>query len=153
MSIVKSFSSLSVAELYKLKASIDSELKRRKIDKQHLDDPYLARAEIVGYDQGFITGYNWPNKWELDGKPGGPYVYGESGTRAKYPLYAQRSKKINENWRHGWEAGHQKKIREKRSRSIEQLRSFDNSDTDKELRWLNSNGPELKGHQDKNEKH
>lgn len=133
---------ISTEELKSLVTSIRDELRSRKVSEDHIHYPLLERAKEVGYQQGFTTGYYWPDKWEEHGNPGGPWVYTDICRTPKFPRWAKRSRVINEQWRLGWEDGHKKKLKEKQSRTIEDLRSFDNNDIDREMRWLNSSGPD-----------
>lgn len=56
----------------------------------------------AAYADGYQSGLNWPDKWESRGKPGGPWVYSDG----KHPAFSEQSRRENEAWKAGWDAGH-----------------------------------------------
>lgn len=55
------------------------------------------------YMEGFVRGLYWPDQWEGDGKPGGPFV-----------MPNEQSRKENEAWCKGWNYGHHCKLTDKK---------------------------------------
>jgi hypothetical protein len=70
---------------------------------------------IEQYINGYETGLNWPDKWESNKNPGGPWVYGYDKWDIKhYPEYVAKAKQSSEEnrvWKIGWKQGHEEKWR------------------------------------------
>jgi hypothetical protein len=102
-------------ELISLTSLIHKEKERRVLESYYIIDPTLAETERASYADGYLSGYNWPDKWETHGKPGGPAVYG-----GRNEIDARRSLRANTHWRRGWDDGHTAKVKHNRSVTLEE---------------------------------
>jgi hypothetical protein len=69
-----------------------------------------VRRSIDAYRRGHHSGLNWPDRWETNGRPNGPFVY--MGNKiTKDGIDAAQSAFENRLWRDGWRDGHAEKLR------------------------------------------
>lgn len=58
----------------------------------------MTQDEQDKYLEGFLKGIFWPDQWEADGKPGGPFASDE------------KTRQERSCWLEGWEHGHRLKL-------------------------------------------
>lgn len=98
-------SSLTDQKLDELRQSVAHEIALRQAKLREQRDVSGDRHTVCSYTEGLIIGLLWPDRWGINAKPGGPYVYGNNNDELNL------SRLCNDMWREGWANGIKERVR------------------------------------------